>query len=272
MPANPNKVVPVEHWTRITVESTGQRIMVVKTVTRVHRSGGTQGPPGPPGQDSSTWAGLSAGSGNAYVVAPDPSPALTEGLAYTWQADRANTGACTLDAGDGSGPHALQFGDQAIASGQIVTDQALTTIWDGAAWQLMGGGGGAASPVFTAINQDSVTLHPGQPVQVYSTGSGVTRAVGTAGHHTIGLVTVATDAGFQTPYQTEGPLTLADWTAVTGTVTLAAKARYFLDPVTPGMLTLVPPVSGSGKILQGVAWSLSPDTLDIQIEPPFLRA
>jgi hypothetical protein len=63
---------------------------------------------------------------------------------------------------------------------------------------------------------------------------------------------------------TEGLLTLSDWTAATGGVTLAPAAIYFLDTV-DGKMTTTPP-GAAGRIVQKVGRSVKPDTLEIEID------
>ncbi len=96
-----------------------------------------------------------------------------------------------------------------------------------------------SSLVFTAENKDVVGLVPGQPVAAHPSGTGVQRAVATSPMPFVGLVLTTTAVGFAAEVRSVGFLTLADWSAVAGTPTLAAGTSYFLS-ATPGLMTVTP--------------------------------
>lgn len=77
---------------------------------------------------------------------------------------------------------------------------------------------------------------------------------------------LATNTG---EYITEGPLSLEDWTAVTGSATLSPGSLYFLDKTTPGHLTTVAPSDG-GESVVVVGRATDSLTLDIEIASPIL--
>jgi hypothetical protein len=115
---------------------------------------------------------------------------------------------------------------------------------------------------YDTTNRDVVTLPAGAPVAVHSTGSGVVAATAADNNHAaVGLVPAAVASLAVTAVVTEGPLTLADWTAVAGTTTLAARAVYYLS-TTAGLLTTTPPSTG-GQVVQAVGTAVAPDTLDV---------
>lgn len=96
------------------------------------------------------WSLTSAGSSNAFTLTPTvPITALVAGLQLLWIADRAPTGAATLNV-SGLGDEPIQLGAAAVTSGQWVIGQALTTMWDGSAWQLISGGGSSGDDEFLA--------------------------------------------------------------------------------------------------------------------------
>ena len=123
---------------------------------------------------------------------------------------------------------------------------------------------------FEGENKDSVTVAAGGAVTIHSSGTGVRRAdAATAGRECVGLVVGATAVGFSATVRTAGLLTLADWTAVTGSTTLTPMSPYYLS-VSAGALTVTPPAS-SGQRVQQVGVAVAADTLSIQILQPILR-
>lgn len=131
------------------------------------------------------------------------------------------------------------------------------------------GGGGGGSSEYTAENKDSVTIRAGQPVATHSSGTGVIRASSASvGVSCSGLATADIAVGASGSIQTGGPLTLADWTNVTGAASLSARTVYFLSG-TPANLTDTPP-STTGECVQVIGRSIGLDTLRIEIEVPIL--
>lgn len=129
-------------------------------------------------------------------------------------------------------------------------------------------GGGSGS--YSAENKDGSTISAGMACAVHTSGVGVVKAsAADASKIAVGLIRADTASTFAGDVQTEGLFTLADWTAVIGSMALAAKATYFLDPMTPGTLTATPPTT-SGQIVQIVGTSVSADTLDLTMETPIL--
>lgn len=134
---------------------------------------------------------------------------------------------------------------------------------------------GKFTPVFPsgefyeAENKDSVTLNAGQPVATHSSGTGVVRANATDNSKpACGLVKTGSAAAVASKIQTDGLLTLADWTNATGTTALSAGARYYLS-ATVGLLTTTPP-SSTGNVVQLVGKAVSLDTLRLEIEEEIL--
>lgn len=130
--------------------------------------------------------------------------------------------------------------------------------------------GAGAAVGYEAENRDAATLPAGTPVAVHPTGTGIVRADATTTHRpAVGLLLAATAVGFAGTVQVAGVVTLGDWTAVTGTATLA-RGVYFLG-TTPGTLTLVPPTAG-GAIVQPVGRAVSPEAMDVSIHYQLRRA
>lgn len=133
-----------------------------------------------------------------------------------------------------------------------------------------GGGGSTSDDTYSAVNKDTVTIPAGGACATDSSGVGVVRASAADGTKPcVGLAQASTANGFAATVQTNGTFTLADWTAVTGAASLAAKATYFLDPTNPGRLTNVAPTT-PGQVVQIVGVAVSPSTLDLNPEPPVL--
>jgi hypothetical protein len=99
-------------------------------------------------------------------------------------------------------------------------------------------------------------------------GTGVQRASASAlDLACVGLAQAVTAVGASVPVQLNGPLTLADWSAVTGTAFLNPRSAYFLAPAANGMLTDTPNLA-SGVLIQQVGIALSSDTLLIDLAEP----
>lgn len=131
------------------------------------------------------------------------------------------------------------------------------------------GPAGAGLVGFESENKDSVTLAAGVPVAAVVGGSGVRRArAASAGYECCGLASESFNVGFAALVLVGGTLTLPDWSAVTGSVSLTAGLPYYLS-TTAGMLTSSPP-SVSGQRVQQVGVAVSPDTLLIEVTQPVL--
>lgn len=123
---------------------------------------------------------------------------------------------------------------------------------------------GATGLGLYAENKDTVAIPRGGIVANHSSGVGIQRAVATStSYPAIGLAAEAIAVGNVGEIQTEGLIESSDWSLVTGTVALAAKATYFLDS-TSGKLTTTAP-STTGYIVQIVGVAVNTTTLDITI-------
>ena len=72
---------------------------------------------------------------------------------------------------------------------------------------------------------------------------------------------------FTCNFVTEGQVERADWTDITGAVTLTPGATYFLDAVIAGKITTVAPTT-TGQYVVRVGRAIDTTTLDIEIELP----
>lgn len=106
-------------------------------------------------------------------------------------------------------------------------------------------------------------------VAVHSSGTGIVKANATdTSKPAVGLMTADTADTISGAVQTDGPFTLADWTAVIGSASLAAHTLYFLS-TTGGLLTATPPSVG-GNVVQRIGRAVSATTLAIEIGPTIL--
>ena len=106
----------------------------------------------------------------------------------------------------------------------------------------------------------------GQPVYVKATGNvDLARADQSATAAAIGFAITAADPTYTVNYVTEGKLTLTDWTAVAGVVTLTPGSVYYLDTTMAGRITSVVP-SVAGQYIVRLGRAASTTTLDIEID------
>lgn len=134
-----------------------------------------------------------------------------------------------------------------------------------------GPAGSGTAPSFTGENKTGGTLAAGQVVAIHSTGVGVdlASALGT-GYPAVGLATASVAASVGGSYQTDGPLTLTDWSGAldSGATTLTPKTLYFVASQN-GLLSGSPPTQ-VGRLVQVVGYAVSATTLEIEIGQPVL--
>lgn len=130
----------------------------------------------------------------------------------------------------------------------------------------------AANPeVLQATNDNVGAITEGMPV--YPSGAdsvdkAQADASGTA--QPTGLVKDASIAGAASgAIQTDGPLDIADWTAVVGAALLVTGSTYFLSAATPGQLISTAPTA-VGQLVTKVGRALSTTTLLVDIEQSIL--
>jgi len=87
----------------------------------------------------------------------------------------------------------------------------------------------------------------------------------------LGIAETAALTGFAADVRIIGEVTLADWTAVTGTISLSRGRDYYLDPTTAGRLTLTPPSAG-GLFVVRVGRAALADTLDVHVHTSIRKA
>ena len=122
----------------------------------------------------------------------------------------------------------------------------------------------AVSAVFDSATSKGMAL--------YVSGSGTVDLAQADAEATKGVIGLAVDdvlIGATGNYQMEGQITLADWTAVVGSVSLTAGSFYFLDENTAGHLT-ANPTSTSGEYVVRVGRAVTSTTLDIEVSQPIL--
>lgn len=121
---------------------------------------------------------------------------------------------------------------------------------------------------YATTNTDTVTISAGMPVGILS--PGVVRAVSSNNSRpAIGLALISSLVSTPILVQTEGTLTLSDWTAVLGTNTLTPNQLYYVDPSNEGKITTTVPTT-SGHVLQIIGIGVTSDTLELQITQPIL--
>lgn len=129
-----------------------------------------------------------------------------------------------------------------------------------------------ATSTYSAVNKDVVTIKKGHVISPHTSGSGVRLASGaTNTKHAVGLMLEETIVGAAGKFQTEGIVSLSDWTDATGSVLLKPNAIYYVDIVVSGKMSFTAPASTSaGKIVQVVGRSVSPTEFEIRISDPIL--
>ncbi len=116
---------------------------------------------------------------------------------------------------------------------------------------------------FSTTNKDADPILAGQPVTVDPSGSGVFLAsAASSAAPACGLAAADASPLAALTVKTSGLVTLADWSAVTGSPALTPRAMYYLDPVIAGRITLVPPTT-SGQIVQPIGIALTAHILDL---------
>jgi hypothetical protein len=103
---------------------------------------------------------------------------------------------------------------------------------------------GVAGAVALVSKEAAAVIAAGQVVRANGAGKLVLAQADTLGHATGAVVAqVGAAIGFAAQLAS-GFITLADWTAVTGSVGLVAQTPYYLSASTPGALTVAPPETG----------------------------
>lgn len=115
-------------------------------------------------------------------------------------------------------------------------------------------------------NVSGGSVYGGQAVMMNLGSTGILPWNGT--REIVGVARETITAATSGMVQTEGPLTLADWTNATGSATLSTGTWYG-DSTTPGDITQSAPTA-VGETVQRVGVTLSSDTLEIRIGQPIL--
>ena len=148
--------------------------------------------------------------------------------------------------------------------------------FNGVAWIPFAGGGGPSGETVVLTNGDSVPLVIGTPVAVISPGT-VQRAVANdpALTRAFGLVFDQSIApGNSGQVMTDGELiaTTSQWDLITGQVGgLTTQAFYYLDPSTPGKLSIsAPPSTNTGRFVVQIGQAYAPTSLEVRIQQSIL--
>lgn len=161
----------------------------------------------------------------------------------------------------------LRGGGPISVSGTYITPSTLPTASLAPAFYLPAANAGT---VLEAENKHGSTVSAGMVVTTHSSGTGFVLADATdIGKSVTGIARESIANTVSGEIQSEGLITLADWTAATGSSTLAAKANYFSDPANPGKLTTTAPTT-TGHVSQLVGVAVSDDTMDLILSPPIL--
>lgn len=194
----------------------------------------------------------------------DPGPVLAILSFGSWRKGLTGTLAPGASA---TGGVVTNLGSGAYVSG--VSGGATGLVFTGTAPAVMSGvlnASNSAGASYPTTNVGGATVSAGMCVATHSSGVGIVLANASDNSlNCVGLATADISSSSSGTIQTTGTITLSDWTAATGSSTLAPKAVYFLD-VTNGLLTTTPP-STLGQIVQSIGRSVSPTALELDIQP-----
>ena len=125
----------------------------------------------------------------------------------------------------------------------------------------------AVSSVSTYAMTAAAALVKGNAVYSSSSTAALAKGDASATSRCIGLVADATIANAASGnIATSGPLTIADWTAITGALPLVAGAPYFVSDATAGLLTVTAPTA-SGHFTHQIGYALTTTTMMIEVSP-----
>lgn len=132
------------------------------------------------------------------------------------------------------------------------------------------------SKVLSLIVQSSsnaetdVDVIVGQPLYLQSNGHlDLAQANAIATCRICGLALTDANATTAVNYSVDGTVDRADWTPVTGTVSLTPGAPYYLSPDEPGKLTTIAPET-VGQIVALVGFAISATRFAIEVQTPIL--
>ena len=108
------------------------------------------------------------------------------------------------------------------------------------------------------------TVHVGAPAYIVSNNTAnLASATGLVKSRTVGLITQAASVDDNTFVQTDGDVTLADWTAVIGGAFLTPGSVYFLS-TTDGQMSTTPP-TGDGDVVVTMGVAVTTTKFDIEV-------
>lgn len=110
----------------------------------------------------------------------------------------------------------------------------------------------------------------GQPVYLNSSGVAILGRANAASTSLIaGLAGEDVGASGSGELLASGLITLADWTSIAGTTSLAEESEYFLSPSTAGIITTTKPTT-VGQVVASLGRPVNSTTLNILLAQPIL--
>jgi hypothetical protein len=108
------------------------------------------------------------------------------------------------------------------------------------------------------------TVHAGAPAYIVSNNTAnLASATGPTKSRTVGLITQAATVNEATIVQTDGSVTVADWTSVIGATALTPGSVYFLH-TTDGQMSTTPPTS-DGDVVVTMGIAVTTTKFDIEV-------
>ena len=108
------------------------------------------------------------------------------------------------------------------------------------------------------------TTHAGAPAYIVSNNTAnLASATGLVKSRVVGLITQAASVNEATIVQTDGSVTIADWTSVIGATSLTPGSVYFLH-TTDGQMSTTPP-TGDGDVVVTMGVAVTTTKFDIEV-------
>lgn len=128
---------------------------------------------------------------------------------------------------------------------------------------------GQGGATFESTETDS-NCTIGQPLYLKSNGHvDLAKAEALATARVCGLAISISTATTSADYSADGVVSLADWSAIAGSVALTPGALYYLSPMTAGMITAIAPTE-AGHFVAAIGRALTTQKLEIEIQPTIL--
>lgn len=192
--------------------------------------------------------------------------AMGGSIAGTWSpgdpitADWANSVDAAINGLAGRGFAIVPF-----SAGDPITSDWANAV--GVALNLLSGSGEESGNIYRT-NNESFTVHPGQPLKFDGDAGARLAQADALTHAAVGIAIAATESGGQIPILLAGLHSQPDWTTATGgSALLTPGAAYFLAVGAPGSLSLIAATS-TGQIFQYLALAVSETELFLQVGQP----